>query len=176
MGYATYLAAAKAIELKAQEQLQTVNAVTAKTVTRYFNTMEEQLRITADNRMTLEALESFTKGFKSILKENAVTQTELDEARTRLATYYNGEFASEFERQTNSEAPTASFLETDRSRDENSIVIFELNQRRVNNIDKYKIIKIYGAPRSSASLHHPNPRKCRRAATFDQNHGLWRCG
>ena len=111
MGYATYLSAAKAIELKAQEQLQTVNAVTAKTVTRYFNTMEEQLRITADNRMTLEALESFTKGFKSILKENAVTETELDEARTRLATYYNGEFASEFERQTDSEAPTASFLE-----------------------------------------------------------------
>ena len=111
MGYATYLSAAKAIELKAQEQLQTVNAVTAKAVTRYFSTMEEQLRITADNRMTLEALESFTKGFKSILKENAVTQTELDEARTRLATYYNGEFASEFERQTNSEAPTASFLE-----------------------------------------------------------------
>ena len=111
MGYATYLSAAKSIEQKAQEQLQTVNAVTAKAVTRYFNTMEEQLRITADNRMTLEALESFTKGFKSILKENAVTEAELDEARTRLATYYNGEFASEFERQTDSEAPTASFLE-----------------------------------------------------------------
>ncbi len=111
MGYATYLSAAKSIEQKAQEQLQTVNAVTAKAVTRYFNTMEEQLRITADNRMTLEALESFTKGFKSILKENAVTETELDEARTRLATYYNGEFASEFERQTDSEAPTAGFLE-----------------------------------------------------------------
>jgi methyl-accepting chemotaxis protein len=111
MGYATFFSAAKAIELKAQEQLQTVNAVTAKAVTRYFNTMEEQLRITANNRMTLEALESFTKGFKSILKENAVTETELDEARTRLATYYNGEFASEFERQTDSEAPTASFLE-----------------------------------------------------------------
>jgi methyl-accepting chemotaxis protein len=111
MGYATYLSAAKAIEFQAQKQLQTVNAVTAKAVDRYFSTMEEQLRITADNRMTLEALEAFKKGFQGVLEDDAVDEAALTEARKSLATYYDGEFASEFVRQTESEPPTGTFLQ-----------------------------------------------------------------
>lgn len=111
MGYATYLSAAGAIGLQAQKQLQTVNTVTAKAVGRYFSTMEEQLRITADNRMTLEALEAFKKGFQGVLKDDSVDAAALAEARKSLATFYDGEFSSEFVRQTNSEPPTATFLE-----------------------------------------------------------------
>ena len=53
MGYATYSSAAKAIEDQSLRKLQTVNKITAKAVDSYFSSMEEQLKITAENRMTL---------------------------------------------------------------------------------------------------------------------------
>jgi len=66
MGYATYSSAAKAIEAQSLRKLQTVNKITAKAVDSYFSSMEEQLKITAENRMTLEALEAFAAGFQKI--------------------------------------------------------------------------------------------------------------
>jgi len=111
MGYATYQSAASAIEQQAEQQLQTVNTITAKAVSRYFDSMEEQLRITADNRMTLEALEAFTTGFGKILAAETAEADAVSQARRDLATYYTGEFANEFERQTGKQPPTDAFLE-----------------------------------------------------------------
>ena len=111
MGYATYQSAASAIEQQAEQQLQTVNTITAKAVSRYFDSMEEQLRITADNRMTLEALEAFTTGFGKILAAETGEADAVSQARKDLATYYTGEFANEFERQTGKQPPTDAFLE-----------------------------------------------------------------
>ena len=111
MGYATYSSAAKAIEDQSLRKLQTVNKITAKAVDSYFSSMEEQLKITAENRMTLEALEAFTTGFQEIKSDDSLTEAAIDEARKSLATYYTGEFSSEYLRQTDNEAPTATFLE-----------------------------------------------------------------
>ncbi|MEY3031787.1 MAG: hypothetical protein RLZZ622_262 [Planctomycetota bacterium] len=111
MGYATYRSAAGAIEQQAQHQLQTVNTITAKAVARYFESMEEQLRITAENRMTLEALEAFTTGYGKILTDDTLDDDTISQARKDLATYYNGEFATEFEKQTGTNAPTTALLE-----------------------------------------------------------------
>ena len=111
MGYATYQSAAGAIEQQAQKQLETVNTITAKAVSRYFESMEEQLRITADNRMTLEALEAFTTGYEKILADDTLDENAISKARKDLATYYNGEFATEFEKQTGTNAPTAALLD-----------------------------------------------------------------
>ena len=111
MGYATYSSAAKAIEDQSLRKLQTVNKITAKAVDSYFSSMEEQLKITAENRMTLEALEAFTNGFQEINSDDSLTESSIDEARKSLATYYTGEFSNEYLRQTDNEAPTATFLE-----------------------------------------------------------------
>ena len=45
--------------------------------------MEEQLKITAENRMTLEALEAFTTGFQEIKSDDSLTEA-IDEARKVL--------------------------------------------------------------------------------------------
>ncbi len=111
MGYATYSSAAKAIETQSLRKLQTVNTITAKAVDSYFSSMEEQLKITAENRMTLEALEAFTTGFQKIESDDNLTESSIQDARKSLSTYYTGEFSNEYMRQTENEPPTASFLE-----------------------------------------------------------------
>ena len=111
MGYATYSSAAKAIESQSQLKLQTVNTITGKAVTDYFSTLEEQLKITAENKMTLEALEAFTTGFDQLKTEDKLNESSVDDARNSLSTFYTGEFTTKFIQQTDSEPPTTSFLE-----------------------------------------------------------------
>ncbi len=111
MGYATYSSAAKAIEGQSLRKLQTVNTITAKAVDNYFSSMEEQLKITAENRMTLEALEAFATGFQKIESDDNLTESSIQDARKSLSTYYTGEFSNEYMRQTANEPPTTSFLE-----------------------------------------------------------------
>ena len=111
MGYATYSSAAKAIENQSQLKLQTVNSITGKAVRNYFSTLEEQLKITAENRMTLEALEAFTTGFEQLKSDDSLNEASIQDARKRLSTFYTGEFSNKFIQQTDSEPPTTSFLE-----------------------------------------------------------------
>ncbi len=73
--------------------------------------MEEQLKITAENRMTLEALEAFTTGFQKIESDDNLTESSIEDARKSLSTYYTGEFSNEYMKQTENEPPTTSFLE-----------------------------------------------------------------
>ena len=117
MGYATYFSAAKAIEDQSQLKLQTVNSITGKAVRNYFSTLEEQLKITAENRMTLEALEAFTAGFEQLKSDDNLNEATIQDARNRLSTFYTGEFSNKFIQQTDSEPATKSFIEnlSDRS-------------------------------------------------------------
>ena len=111
MGYATYSSAAKAIQDQSERKLQTVNKITAKAVTSYFSTVEEQLRITAENRMTLEALEAFTSGFQQLKSDDSLNESSFQDARKSLATYYTGEFSNEYLNQTGVQPPTTAFVE-----------------------------------------------------------------
>jgi methyl-accepting chemotaxis protein len=111
MGYATYRSAAQAIEKQAEKQLQTVNAITAKAVGRYFQSIEDELRITAENRMTLDALNAFTAGAAGILTDDGIDGDGLAKARRDLGTYYTGDFAQEFERQNEEPIDPTPFLD-----------------------------------------------------------------
>jgi len=111
MGYATYSSAAKAIQDQSERKLQTVNKITAKAVTSYFSTIEEQLKITAENRMTLEALEAFTSGFQQLKNDDSLNESSLQDARKSLATYYTGEFSNEYFDQTGAQPPTTALVE-----------------------------------------------------------------
>ena len=111
MGYATYSSAAKAIQDQSERKLQTVNKITAKAVTSYFSTIEEQLKITAENRMTLEALEAFTSGFQQLKNDDSLNESSFQDARKSLATYYTGEFSNEYLDQTGAQPPTTALVE-----------------------------------------------------------------
>ena len=156
MGYATYQSAAGAIEQQAEQQLQTVNTITAKAVSRYFDSMEKQLQITADNRMTLEALEAFNTGYNKILADDTLDDAALSQARKDLATYYTGEFANEFERQTGKDVATTVFLEN--LSDQTAYLQYLYIKRNENPLGSKELLNAAddGSPYSAAhALYHP---------------------
>ncbi len=156
MGYATYQSAAGAIEQQAEQQLQTVNTITAKAVSRYFDSMEKQLQITADNRMTLEALEAFNTGYDKILTADTLDDAAISQARKDLATYYTGEFANEFERQTGKDVATTVFLEN--LSDQTAYLQYLYIKRNENPLGSKELLNAAddGSPYSAAhALYHP---------------------
>jgi methyl-accepting chemotaxis protein len=99
-GILMYRSAVDGLRAQAFNQLETVRTITAKSVERYFTSMEDQLRMMAEDRMVVDALRQFTEGYNAILSEDDVDAAAVDKARKNLATSYTGDFANEFRRRT----------------------------------------------------------------------------
>jgi len=99
-GLLMYRSSVAGLRAQAFNQLETVRTITAKSVERYFTSMEDQLRVMAEDRMVVDALKQFTAGFQAILADDDVDAAAVDNARKNLASYYTGDFANEFRRQT----------------------------------------------------------------------------
>lgn len=104
MGSMSYRASSAALREQALKQLDTVNAVTAKSVERHFETLHEQLAVLAEGRICREALGQFKTGLGSLRADDKVDAEALAAARRELEAFYTGEFAAEFQRRTG-EAP-----------------------------------------------------------------------
>jgi methyl-accepting chemotaxis protein len=98
MGIATYRAAASTLKTQAFSQLETVNAITAKSVERYFDTLHNELRVLADNRVTAEALVDFREGFAAMVADAKADDKTIAAARRDLGAFYTGEFLAECRR------------------------------------------------------------------------------
>jgi methyl-accepting chemotaxis protein len=94
MGALTYWAASAALRAQAFRQLETVRTITARSVERYFGTLQEQLRVVSEDLMTVDALAQFTTGFESLLAEDSVDPAILAGARRDLSAFYTTEIHS----------------------------------------------------------------------------------
>jgi methyl-accepting chemotaxis protein len=83
---------------QAFKQLDALNAVTAKSVERYFETMRRELMVLAEGRVAREALTSLRTGLASIRQDDTIDDAALLDARRELESFYTGEFAAEFRR------------------------------------------------------------------------------
>ena len=86
MGLLTYQAASAALKDQAFRQLETVRTITARSVERYFGSLQEELRVMAEDLMTVDALTDLTTGFEAI-RESAANG-ELAAVRRDLMTFY----------------------------------------------------------------------------------------
>jgi len=113
-GVAMYNSSAEAIKTQAFNQLETVRTITAKSVERYFERLHDQLRVAAEDRMTVDAMRQFAAGFEAAA---ATDDTKAMAAvRRSLDGFYTGEFASEFRARTKEDVdarPIAEALEDD---------------------------------------------------------------
>jgi methyl-accepting chemotaxis protein len=100
MGLTTYRTASQALREQAFGKLETVNAVTAKAVERYFATLHEELQVLAEDRMTLDAFRRFKAGGQQIVADNKADEKEMARVRRAVESFYTGEFAAEFRRRT----------------------------------------------------------------------------
>jgi methyl-accepting chemotaxis protein len=100
MGLANYRTSSSALREQAFKQLDTVNAITAKAVERYFGTLRQELSVLAEGRICVESLEKFTAGMASLRSEDKIDDKALAAARRELEAFYTGDFATEFRRRS----------------------------------------------------------------------------
>jgi methyl-accepting chemotaxis protein len=98
MGAISHRASSAALREQAFKQLETVNAVTAKAVQRYFASLANELAVLAEGRTCRESLQAFTAGLATVRTDNRVDEAALAAARRELEAFYSGEFAAEFQR------------------------------------------------------------------------------
>ena len=123
MGWTTYSSASTALEAQALNQLETVRSITAKSVERYFASLENSLRVFAEDRMTIEAVQEFSRGMQDLVSNDAMSEAEIEAARQQLITFYDGDVAAAF-RERGQEAPEGRSLVD--SLDENAAVLQNL--------------------------------------------------
>ncbi len=100
MGMTTYRTASQALREQAFSKLETVNAVTAKAVERYFENLRHELQVFAEDQMALDALKRFRDGFNRVVADNKLDEKELARVRREIESFYAGDFAAEFLRRT----------------------------------------------------------------------------
>ena len=100
MGMTSYRTSSAALREQAFKQLDTVNAVTAKAVERYFDTLHQELAVLAEGRICIESLRAFSSGLVALRADDAVDDKALAAARRDLEAFYTGEFATEFRRRS----------------------------------------------------------------------------
>jgi methyl-accepting chemotaxis protein len=100
MGMTTYRTASQALRKQAFSKLETVNTITAKSVERYFENLRRELQVLAEDQMAVEALKRFRSGMQQLVAETKADEKEMARMRRDLASFYTGDFAAEFRRQT----------------------------------------------------------------------------
>jgi Mg2+ and Co2+ transporter CorA len=100
MGIMNYRTSSSALREQAFKQLDTVNAITAKAVERYFGTLRQELSVLAEGRICVESLEKFTAGMASLRSDDKIDDKALAAARRDLEAFYTGDFATEFRRRS----------------------------------------------------------------------------
>ncbi|MFM7245796.1 MAG: methyl-accepting chemotaxis protein [Planctomycetaceae bacterium] len=104
MGLASYRSSSAALREQAFKQLDTVNAITAKSVEQYFDTLRQQLVVLAEGRAVREALDKFRGGLATLRADDKVDDKAMAAARRELESFYTGEFAAEYRRRNGTAA------------------------------------------------------------------------
>ncbi|MFM9197753.1 MAG: hypothetical protein ACKOWG_18845, partial [Planctomycetia bacterium] len=77
-GLMMYRSAVDTVRRQSFNQLETVRTITAKSVDRYFASLEDQLRIMAEDRMVVDALRAFADGYRSILADDGADEPTVE--------------------------------------------------------------------------------------------------
>ena len=126
MGYASQRSASEALRDQAFKQLETVNTITAKSVERYFRTLHDEVQVLAGTLTVATALREFTAATGSLLGDDGVDDKGVARARRGLESFYSGEFAAAYRKQTGGYPDSRSLVA---SLDEPAVVLQDLYLR-----------------------------------------------
>lgn len=93
IAFIAYRSAQSSLQARAQEQLVSLRAAQADSITQYFKGLSDDLQVTAKNPTVIEASKGFNATFDS-----AASLPGLDaaSAKASLQSYYTGDFAAEY--------------------------------------------------------------------------------
>ncbi len=88
-------------EIKSQafQKLTAVREIKRSGIERYFNTIRDQVITLSEDTMVIDATQEFTTAIKSFREENSLSDEKVASMGVELKTYYDGQFAPEYEKQ-----------------------------------------------------------------------------
>ena len=90
---------------KVVASLQAQQALKKDQIEKYFESIRDQILTFSEDRMTVDAMREFKQSFKSYREQASVDEAKLTQFRNELATYYNGEFSTEYREQNEGASP-----------------------------------------------------------------------
>lgn len=93
---------------KVISSLQAQQALKKDQIENYFGSIRDQVLTFSEDRMVVDAMRDFKESFNSYRDQADIDNESLDELRSKLATYYSGEFTTEYKNQNNGDSPNAT--------------------------------------------------------------------
>ena len=81
---------------EATSKLVAVRQIKRQAVERYFQTIRDQIVTFSEDRMVVDAMKQFAPSFRQVRRQMALDADALQAMRTKLLTYYTGEFSTEY--------------------------------------------------------------------------------
>lgn len=95
------------LRAKVAASLESQQAIKKDQIENYFESIRDQILTFSEDRMVVSAMQGFSESFNAYRDEAGIDQDAMPELRAELATYYNGEFATEYRVQNNGTSPNA---------------------------------------------------------------------
>lgn len=86
------------------------HALKKESIESYFESIRDQVLTFSEDRMIVDAMREFTGAFRSYRDQLGLDDQDVDQLRDKLATYYDGDFTSEYKNQNNNASPNAASL------------------------------------------------------------------
>ncbi len=87
------------IEEQAFQKLTAIREIKKSGIERYFTTIRDQVLTLSEDTMIIDAMQEFTTAMKSFRTENNLSDEKVASMGVELKTYYDGQFAPEYEKQ-----------------------------------------------------------------------------
>jgi len=104
-GFVGQRTAKNALKEQAFNQLVSIRETRKEQIEEYFSNIEKQIAVYSKDQMIINAMEELKTAFKKFRKENDISDSQLEEYRAALNTYYTRDFTKEYERQNNGRSP-----------------------------------------------------------------------
>ncbi|MFQ5965201.1 MAG: ATP-binding protein [Candidatus Scalinduaceae bacterium] len=104
-GILIHRAASTSLKKQAFDQLVSIREMKKKQIENYFSTIRKQIHTLSEDKMIVDAMKGFKDALKDFRKENDISDSQLEEYRSALKTYYAGDFTEEYKRRNNGRIP-----------------------------------------------------------------------
>ena len=103
MGGLAYQIASSSLERSSFEKLSSVRSIKKSAISRYFQTIQDQIVTFSENKMVIDAARSFRSEFQSVIEENEIDEEKLSQMKKELYKYYSGPFLETYRKSNETE-------------------------------------------------------------------------
>ena len=107
IGFFSLDKAGDALHGLAFDQLESIRNIKKNQVVQYLDTLENQALTFTENRMVIDAMKAFKKAGDGYVDEKKLNDSDIENLRSKLARYYEGDFSKAFGEKNNGRTPDA---------------------------------------------------------------------